>query len=455
MVIEKGNLTNIEERINIVLKGDDPIGNDLWNKLLLEHPADIAELIERLEKDCQVDIIKKLPNKLSPQVFEHLPPNIQAIILPKVDPDKVTLLLQEMPVDELTDLFEYLTDEKVKKYLKLLQTRQRKQVISLLHFDPESAGGIMNSDVLTLNLDFTIKKSISLLQKVQPTKEHLERIYITDNENVLLGHIHIDDLVINKPELSLKDIVTKNELIIYVNEDQEEVAKQIKHYSLYSAPVVDKENHFLGIITADDVFHIIEEEASEDLYKTSGITPIKQTYFQTSFWKLIQQRSPWLVGLLLLQSVSGIIMAQYSKVIDKHTVLSFFITMLIGTGGNAGNQTGAFLIRGLATGEIDRSNGFKLLFREFRISIFMSLILSTIGFIRVITTHSSLVIATTISISLFLITIVSMVMGALLPLILERMNFDPANSAQPFLATLMDIIGIFIYCMVASKILGY
>lgn len=442
---------NIEE----IIKGKTDIGKELWNTILSQHPADIASWIDQISKPQGIAIIKKLPDIVSSEVFQELSEPTQSEILINIPSEKASAILQNMPVDEVTDLLEYMPDDIAKKYLKLLQSKQRKKVISLLNFNPQSAGGIMNSDILTLENTFTIKKSIGLLQKIKPRLEHIERIYITDKNDIALGHIHLDDLVLNKPDTPLKDISHKNELIINVHEDQEEVAKQIKHYGLISAPVVDEHNHFLGVITADDIFDIVEEEASEDVYKISGISPIKQSYFQTPFWTMIWQRSPWLISLLLLQSISGLIMNKYNTVLDDNLVLAFFLTMLIGTGGNAGNQTGALVIRGLATGELKPENGLRILLREFSISIAMALILSVIAFIRVFITHADLLIAFAISLPLFLIIIVSMLMGALLPLGLEALNFDPAHSAQPFLATLMDIIGVLIYLVVASKILGY
>ena len=445
------NIVNIES----ILNQDTPVDKERWESIIQKHPADIADLVEKIDKEYRVRFIKMLPHNIDAEIFEHLNPLTQAHLLANLDTKESTHILRKMSVDELTDLFELLPDTEVKKYLKLLQAKQRKQVISLLNFDSESAGGIMNSDVLSLQTDFTIKKSIDLLQKIRPRRERNEKFYVTDKDNTLVGHIHLADLVLNKPETVLKQIVHKNELQVNAKTDREEVAKQMKHYGLVSVPVVDDKDQFLGLIKADMVFDIIEEETSEDVYKISGVSPAKHTYFQTTFWQLMWNRSPWLVSLLLFQSISGNIMSNYEGLLNAHTELAFFITMLIGTGGNAGNQTGAVVIRGIATGEISRENGMKMLFREFRLSLVLSFLLSSVAYGRVIFTEGSHIIAMAISSSLFLIIILSIMMGALLPLLLDRLNFDPANSAQPFLATLMDITGIFIYCMVASKFLGF
>lgn len=444
----------IENNIKSVIREDTPQGMELWKKLLRQHHADIAELIEKLDVTKQKKLFKKLPRQLSIKVFPELPETIQASILEVIDDDEASAIFQKMSSDQLTDLFDHLSDEDLKRYLKLIQRRQRSKIISLLPLDPDSAGRIMNSDVFTLQRDFTVKKSVSLLQRIEIPKETLRRIYVTNKDNVLVGYINLEDLVINKPETPLTHIINKNELLISVHQDQEEVAKQIHHYGLLSAPVVDEENHFLGVITADDIVDIVEEEASEDVYKMSGLAPVEYTYFQTSFRNLFFQRSLWLGSLLLLQSVSSFILSKYDALIQSHLFLSFFYTMLIGTGGNAGNQSATLVIRGLATGEISRKNAFRVLLREFSMSIVIALLLFAITFARVYWVYPNIIGTIAISTSLFLIINVSMILGTFIPFMLERLGVDPAYSAAPFLATLMDIVGILIYCAVCTRILG-
>jgi len=444
----------IEHNIKSVIREDTPLGIELWKKLLQQHQADIANLLERLDASKRQKLFKKLPKRLWGKVFQELEENFQASLLKKIDTDEAAALFQKMGSEQLTDLFDNVSDDDLKKYLKLIQRKQRNKIISLLNLDPESAGRIMNSDAFTLQRDFTVKKAISLLQRISIPEETIRRIYIINKENILVGYINLEDLVINKPETPLTHIMKKNELIIRVHEDQEAVAQSMHHYGLLSAPVVDEHHYFLGTITADDIVDIVEEEASEDVYKMSGLTPVEHSYFQTSFKSLFFQRSIWLGSLLLLQSVSGFILSQYSTLIQSHIILSFFYTMLIGTGGNAGNQSATLVIRGLATGEISRQNAIRVLLREFGMSIFIAFLLIAITFVRIYVMYPDPLLASAICISLFLIINMSMVLGTAIPFMLERFNLDPAHSAAPFLATLMDIIGIFIYCVVCKTLLG-
>ncbi|MBU1008001.1 magnesium transporter [Candidatus Dependentiae bacterium] len=447
-------LAQIENNILSVIREDTLQGQELWKKLLRQHHADIAEIIEKIDTPKQKLLFKKLPRALAVKVFQELTESIQASLIKTLDLDEAAIIFQKMPSDELTDLFECVSDEDLQQYLKLIQRKQRNKIISLLHLDPDSAGRIMNSDVITLQRDFTIKKSVSLLQRVEIPKETMRRIYVTNRDNILVGYINLEDLVINKSETPLTHVIHKNELAINVHVDQEEVARQMHHYGLLSAPVVDEQNNFLGVITADDIVDIVEEEASEDVYKMSGLAPVEHSYFQTTFSSLFFQRGIWLASLLIFQSLSGFILGKYQALIQNHVIMSFFLTMLIGTGGNAGNQSATLVIRGLATGEISRKNAVRVLVREFGMSIALASVLFLVTFARIYFLYHNLTATIAIGISLVLIINMSMILGAFIPFLLERLNLDPAHSAAPFLATLMDILGILIYCAVCSRFLG-
>ena len=350
MLTLKKILLQIENNIESIIKEDTILGKDLWQILLQQHPADIALIINNIDNQSQVALFKKMPKDLAFNVFEKIQEPIQAFILANLDYDDIAYILTEIPVSALTDLFEHISDEELEKYLKLLQVKQRNKLISLRSFAPESAGARMQTDVLTLQENFTVKRSIEVLQRLTPKQSVDNVFYVTDKNNVVVGYITIDKLVLNKPETLLSQIIDKAEFLVYVDEDQEDVANQMKHYNLICAPVIDKEKHFLGIITAEDVFEIMTEEESEDVYKMSGQAPMEHSYFATPTWQLVRQRIPWLIGLLLLQSFSSMILLQYNSMISNYAIITLFLTMLIGTGGNAGNQSATLVIRGLKIG---------------------------------------------------------------------------------------------------------
>jgi magnesium transporter len=449
-------LTQIEKHIDEVLSEETTLGKDLWQLLIEQHPADIATLVEQLEEEItQVAILKKLPTLLSCEVFENLNETLQPVLLVLLDIKHATIILKKMHANELADVLDHLSDKDLEKYLKLLQHDQRNTIISLLSFDPHSAGGRMNNDVITLQKDFTVKQSIDLLRRLRLHKDLLQRLYVTNSSNILVGHITLDQLFLNPPQTPLSTIIQKNEVHILVNEDQEDAARQIRHYHLQSAPVVDQEDHFLGAITATDVVSIMEEEESEDVYKRFGLSTIEHSYFATPAWKLVMQRSIWLIGLLLFQSVSSLIMGHYDLLLKQYTILSVFLGMLIGTGGNAGNQSATLVIRGLTTKEMSRRNVWKVLLREFWIAVVIGTLLVCAGFSRIyFSKYYSFTTALAISVSLFIIVVISMLVGSIIPILLDFFNLDPAHSAAPFLTTFMDILGVVILFLIFSAFLG-
>ena len=445
----------IENNIDEVIKERTSLGKDLFQTLLKQHSADIALFLDRrIQARKILALFDKFPKSIQVKVFEELSEDHRVAILEYLGSDDVAYILKNISEDNFAELFEFLSDEDLKKYLKLLQKKQRNKIISRLNFNPDSAGRIMNSDILSFGENLTVKKAVSILQRLGEKKELLKTLYLTDSDNKLVSHITLDDLVVNKPDVLLKNISHKNILVLDVNSDQEEVVQLMHHYGLMSAPVVDCKQHFLGVVTAEDLVDVLEEEASEDVYKMSGLSPVEHGYFQTPMWKLILQRSPWLIGLLLLQSLSSFILTGYQSVVDQFFIIPMFLTMLIGTGGNAGNQSSAIVIRGLATGQISRKNSLKVLLREFGASITIAFLLTVVSFFRVFLFKHDILIASTVSAALFVIVVMSMLLGTLLPLLLERLNLDPAHSAAPFLATLMDILGVLVYCFIVSRVLG-
>ncbi|MDQ5940460.1 MAG: Magnesium transporter MgtE [Candidatus Dependentiae bacterium] len=448
------SLVALESIIEQVLDQSSARGVQGWAQICRAHPSDIADLIEHIARQHQLALFINLPLELGSRTFNRLSRMLQADILLRLNNDQAAHVLKNMHADILVDLFEELEDEQVEHFLKLLQKKQRSRIISLLSFDPKSAGGIMNSDVLTLQSDLTVKNCINILQRLSPQQEVRYRVYVTDKDNILVGHITLDKLVLNKPETPITTLMSENELVINAYEDQEEAVKKMTHYGVLSSPVVDGYNHFLGIITGDDVVTVMEEEASEDVYRMSGVGHIERSYFETSTSMMFFERSKWLIGLLLLQSVSSVIMRQYEKTLEENVILTLFLTMLIGTGGNAGNQSATLVIRGLSTGEIGRKRRLSLIMRESLLSLFIASLLSIVSFCRVWIMHGDLAAAFAIGVSLFSIVCVSMLLGTLIPLTLHHFKIDPAHSAAPFLATLMDVIGILIYCSVCSYLLG-
>jgi len=446
-------IQEIRENIETVIMHDSPLGQSLWKALLVVHPADIAQFLTELSSDHRTRLFLKLPRDLKLEVFEELSDIMKVRVLGYMNESDLVDALNILTADELTDLFDLLSDEELKKYLNLLHQKARQEVIALLKFHPESAGGIMDTHILSLMDDFTVEKSIKILQRLRPRRDIHQQIYVTDRWHKLVGHIFLEDLVLESPSKRISEFMRGNELVAQADEDREVIARQMVHYGLMTIPVVGKDNYFLGVIPSETLVDVIVEEATEDVQKMSALAPMKHSYFETSFWRMLYERSFILIPLLLVESFTRVILNSYEAYTS--IFLLSFIPMLISTGGNTSNQTSTLVIQGMAAGDIRSDNKYKFLRKELCMAFMLSMILGASAFIRVYFLMScSFMQSITIALTLFTTILVSMGLASMLPFLLKRLNIDPAFSAGPFLATLMDILGVFILCQLSRLILS-
>ncbi|HRN78294.1 MAG TPA: magnesium transporter [Candidatus Dependentiae bacterium] len=451
--MERNNIINeIRENLIAVIEQSSPLGISLWQALVEMHPVDIVDFLSAIDRDYAEQIFKKLPEKLSLEVFSGLSDSMKVFILSRLDDHERVDLLNELPTDELTDLFDELSDEELKHYLNLLHKREREKVLSLLKFDADSAGGIMDIDVVTLTEDFTVAKSIQLLQRLQPSKEIHHNIYVTDRTHRLVGYINLEDLVLQKPTERISSFMQDPELVVHADEDQEKVAKAMVRYDVMTVPVVDEANRFLGSIPTSTLVDVLVEEAAEDVEKMSALAPMRHSYFETPFFQQLWERSYILIALLLAESFSGVILRSYEATLGY--LLLAFVPTLISTGGNTSTQTSAIVMRGMGSGEILGANVWRFLRREFMMAVMLAIILGTTAFIRLtVISQATMLQGIAVSTSLGLLVMLSISLGSSIPFILRRFNIDPAFSAGPFLSTLMDILGVLIYCYIAKLIM--
>lgn len=446
-------LSEIRQHLQEFLQVGTPLAQALWHQFLLIHPADIADFCAELDTEHFQQLFLLLPKKHQLAVFENLSDVMKVKSLAFMSESERIDALNVLSADKLTDLFDLFTDEELKIYLVLLNKKVREQVLSLLKFDPESAGGIMDTEVLVLMEDFTVEKSIQVLQRLQPDRDIYQQIYIIDRNHRLVGHIRLEDLVLHQAQARIQSFMRNNQLIAYAQEDRETIAKKMVHYSLMTVPVIDENNHFLGVIPSSTLVDVLVEEASEDVQKMSALAPLKYAYFDTPFLHMLYERSYILITLLLAQSFSTTIMKSFQSTLEYGSLL-YFTSMLISTGGNTSNQTSGLVIQGLLTGNLSALNVWRFLKRECFMAATLGVILGTISFVRVYFTTGATLESFIISASLVAIVFVSILLGCLIPFVLRRFNIDPAFSAGPFLATLMDILGILIYCYICKLILG-
>jgi magnesium transporter len=423
----------------------------LWSSFVELHPADGAELLAEFSWAQLRQFFDALKPSHQAALFPYFSRKLQRYslsFLPEVDARNI---LRNMNLDDIVDLFDYLSGAELRKYTEFLDTASQKKVLSLLQFDSQSAGGVMDPDVLAFDHNLTVDEAVKIMQKLQPRQEVYRKIFLTDANGVIAGFISLEDLVLRGPEVKLKSFAQESPVIFTVDVDQEEVAKKMRHYELVIAPVVDIGHKFLGVITGDILVEVVGEEASEDMYKMSALRPMEGTYFQTSFGRLFLERAGILVALLLAQSISSSIIQRYEATLAG--LLMYFITMLISTGGNSSSQTSALVIQGMASGEVNHDNMMRFLRREVLMAGSLAAILGIVAFGRTYYVCNNFWPSLAVSLSLSTIVMVSVVLGSAIPIGLKKLNIDPAFSAGPFLATLMDIIGVFIYCYISTLIL--
>jgi len=454
--MSKENILNkIRENLEVVIKKDSPLGESLWKELLELHPVDIADFVDDLDQESANQIFAALPKKIKEEVFSEFSIPEQAEALKYIpESDKVDLF-RSLWTDELTDLFDYMSDEDLKKNIKLLHKKEREKVISLLKFHPESAGGIMDIDVLSLMEDFTVEKSVKIIQRVRPKQDIHRELYVTDDKHKLVGYINIEDLLMHSPKTRISNFIRENELVAQADEDREEIANRMVHYGQMTVPVVGKESFFLGVIPSDVLVDVIVQEATEDQQKMAALAPMKHSYFETPFLTILYKRGSILGILLLAESISSVILHSYEKSIGY---LFIYITMLMSTGGNASHQTSTLVAQGIASGEIHKGTARRFLSREILTALSLAGILGMVAFLRaffsnlrvVETTYEAATGAFAVALTLALTVLTAVILGSFIPLGLKRLGIDPAFSAGPFLATIMDIISVAIFCIIVK-----
>ncbi len=447
----------IKVHIKDVISQRSALGKSLWEELLKLHPADIAIFFSDLPEDHFKKLFVELPQEMNCTVFREFSESMQSLALSFLSDLQRSGVLACLTTDEITDLFENLSDEDLKKYLSLLHKSDREKVLSLMKFDPQSAGGIMDTDVLPLNDWFTVYKSIQLIQRLQVHKELHRKIFVINKDKLLVGFIYLEDLVLQKSEAILSSFMRSNEFVALAQEDQQSIAQRMMHYNLNIVPVVGENNYFLGVIPSTTLVDVIEEESAEDVYRMSAMTPLKGTYLEESFFKQLYQRSYILIVLMLAQSLSSAILKTNTDLLAAAAggVLLQFVTMLISTGGNASSQTSGVMIQGMASGEINSSNLRRFYKREFALSCAIALVLSATAFARVYMTSGSVMGSIAVSISVLCLVVVSIVIGSTVPVLLRKLSIDPAYWAGPVLATVMDVLGLLIYCTIAQAVFSY
>ncbi len=414
---------------------------------------DIAEFIMDMDDDkLAVKIFRILPKDISADVFAYLEPDSQTVIVQSITDSEIERLMDDLYVDDAVDFLEEVPANIVRRVLANTDKETRDIINRFLKYPENCAGSVMTIEMVELHDRLTVAEAIKSIRRSGVDKETIYTCYVIDDKRHLVGTIPLRRLLLNEEDTPLTEIMSDDEQLIFVKtmDDQEEVAAIAKKYDLLSVPVVDNESRLVGIITIDDIVDIIDEEATEDMEKMALLTPSEDEYLKTGVFTLAKNRIGWLLVLMIASTFTGQIIEGFENQLATIAGLTACIPMLMGTGGNSGNQVSTLIIRGLALGEVKIKDYFRVLWKEVRVSLMVGIILAVANYGRMLLlnamgsdTSNSVILV--VSLSVAAVVVVSKTIGCTLPIVAKLLKLDPALMAGPLITTLVDTISLIIY----------
>jgi magnesium transporter len=447
---------NLQQQYEHLLEQDD--APEMRNFLDDQNISDVAELIYD-NPDNEAKIIANMSINRAAAVFKILDVSRQKEIIQELSPYKTAELLNELPADDRTDFLEELPKNVIRDLIKLLNVDERKVTLSMLGYPEDSIGRLMTPDYVYVYPFNTIEQVLNTIRKVGKNSETIDVVYVVNRKGELLDDLRIRDIILASPQQKIEELMDERVIALNVNDDQEHASEIFKMNNRVALPVTDDNNILLGIVTIDDMFWVANEEFSEDIQKIGGTEALDEPYLDTPLLKLVRKRAGWLIVLFLGELLTATAMSRYNDEIAKATVLAMFIPLIMSSGGNSGSQASTLVIQAMAVGDISLLDWWRVMRREIFSGLLLGSILGIIGFIRICIWHILmqngiikdlygehwLLIAISVGISLVGVVLWGTLTGSMLPIILKRFGADPAVSSAPFVATLVDVTGIVIY----------
>ena len=446
-----------EEKVEVEIKSllESKQYTRLRQKVAEMNDADIAAVMEDLEDEELLKMFRILPKSMAADVFSYLEVENQQMIITSLSDREAANIINNLMADDATDLLEEMPANIVKKLLANASPETRRDINHLLRYPEDSAGSIMTVEFIDLKEDSTVEEAIARIRKIGMDSETINICYVLDNQRTLVGTVALRYLLISEPDVIIGDLMHENVISLNTLMDQEEVARQFKKYDFTSMPVVDNENRLVGIITVDDVVDIMEEEATEDIEKMAAIVPTDKPYMKTGVFETWKKRMPWLLLLMISAAFTGRIITSFEDALSAYVVLTAYIPMLMDTGGNAGGQSSVTIIRGISLNEIEFSDLFKVVWKEFRVAICCGITLAAANFLKLILLDRvTVMVAGVVCLTLLVTIIAAKFIGCLLPMLAKKIGFDPAVMASPFITTIVDAVSLLTYFKIATVMLG-
>ncbi|MBR2869365.1 MAG: magnesium transporter [Clostridia bacterium] len=443
----------VEKVPELISNGEISSLRELFSEM---NAVDTALLMDELEAKERLFVFRVLPKDISADVFAYLESDSQEELVRMINDAELERLLDEMFLDDVVDFLEEVPANVVTRVLSHSDPETRKLINRFLKYPEDSAGSIMTIEMVQLHTSFTAAQAIEHIRKTGVDKETVYTCYCTDSHRHLLGSIPLLSLLLCDKETLVGDIMEEEPQFISVNtlDDREYVADIVSKYDLLSVPVVDNENRLVGIITIDDVVDVIEEEVTEDFEKMAAMTPSDDEYLKTGVFKLARNRILWLLILMVSGTFTGMIIEGYETLLSGFVALTASMPMLMGTGGNAGSQVSTLIIRGLAVGEIEIKDYFKIVLKELRVATVCGLVLGAANIVRMyFFSEGTIEVFLVVSLAMFIAIVVAKLIGCSLPIFAKIIKLDPALMAGPMIATLVDIVTLVIYFALAKAFL--
>ncbi len=430
--------------------------------ILMEmNEVDVAEFLDELGPEETILVFRLLPKEQAAEVFAELEDSDdQERLINALNDKELREVLDELYLDDTVDVIEDMPANVVSRILRNSDPASRSQINQLLNYPKDSAGSIMTTEYVFLHPDATVEESFARIRKEGMDKETIYTCYVTQNR-VLLGVVTVRRLLLSAYETKIRDIMETNVLSVNTHDDKEDVAQMLNKYDLSAIPVVDGDNRLVGIVTFDDAMDVIEEETTEDFEKMAAILPSDKPYLKTGVFETWRSRIPWLMLLMLSATFTGIIITKFESALAACVVLTSFIPMLSGTGGNSGSQSSVAVIRALSLDEIDFSDLIAVVWKESRVAVLCGVCLACANFVKMMIVDRWLmnnpavtpVVALVVCLTLVFTVLCAKVVGCTLPMAAEKIGIDPAVMASPFITTIVDALSLLIYFFFATHLL--
>ncbi len=419
------------------------------------YPAiELAQAVEELPPEKRTDFVNLLPSDLAAEILEHLNPDVQYTVLDHLPQDVAASILQGMSGDVVVDLLLAIHPRQANELKDWLPDEYREQIDRLMTFPEDTAGSLATVDYVSVRASWTVERVLEHIRKVGQEAEVMNYVYLLNNRGQLVDVVSMREILLADPQEIVENIVNNRIISVRADTDQEETAQMLSKYEFAALPVVDDEHRIIGVVTFDDAMEVLHDETTEDIQKLGGSEPLVERYFDTSVFQLFRKRIGWLLILFVAEAYTGTVLRHFEGTLAKAISLTYFIPLLIGTGGNTGAQTVTTLVRALGVGEVEFEDIFRVWIREVSTGLMLGVAMGLTTYLRAFTLGVGWDIGPVVGIAASCIVVWASTVAAVLPLVLHKLDVDPAVVSGPFITTLVDGTGLIIYFKVAQLLLG-